>query len=151
MIPGRKFREHNDGAKGVWTVNLFPTARGNSGSNANYSEDTDLQLRFAWCMTGFTMGEKDSEERRRSKEQMVLLMTSLRDLMINEGAAVACANRRDALCFVRFILEQLSEPALITCAKTLREGSELVNTLLSQVLMDINQGRPMRVNMKKKP
>ena len=55
----------------------------------------------------------------------MLLMTSLRDLRISEGAAVACAKRRDALCFVRFILEQMSVTALITCAKKLREGSEL--------------------------
>ena len=52
---------------------------------------TELQLRFSWCMTGLTMGECDSEERKRSEEEKVLLMTSLRDLMINEGASVACA------------------------------------------------------------
>ena len=67
---------------------------------------TDLQLRFAWCMTGLTMGEYDSEKRERTKEEKVVLMTSLRDFMINEGAVVACAIRRDALCFVRFMLEQ---------------------------------------------
>ena len=55
----------------------------------------------------------------------MLLMTSLRDLMISEGAAVACAKRRDAFCFLRFMLEQISVPALITCAKKLRDGSEL--------------------------
>ena len=54
------------------------------------------------------MGEYDSEERKISKEEEVLLMTSLRDLMINEGVAVACAKRRGALCFVRFMLEQIS-------------------------------------------
>ena len=29
---------------------------------------TELQLRLAWCMTGVTMGEYDSEERKRTKE-----------------------------------------------------------------------------------
>ena len=71
---------------------------------------TDLQLRFAWCKTGLTMEEYDSEERKRSKEEKVLLMTSLRDLLSHEGAAVACAKRRDALCFVRFMIEQISVP-----------------------------------------
>ena len=28
-----------------------------------------LKLRFAWCMTGLTRGEYDSEERKRSKEK----------------------------------------------------------------------------------
>ena len=80
----------------------------------------------------------DLEERKRSKEEKVLLMTSLRDFMIREGAAVACAKRRDALCFVRLMLERKSVPAQNTCAKMLREGSEL---------LDIYQSKPMRVNM----
>ena len=109
---------------------------------------TEPQLRFAWCMTGLTMGEYDSEERRRSKKKDVLLITSLRDLMIQEGAAVACAKRRDALCFVRFMLEQKSVPALNTCAKMLREGSDRAKTLLLQALLDMHQCKPMRVNMK---
>ena len=94
------------------------------------------------------MGEYDSEERRRSKKKEVLLITSLRDLMIQEGAAVACAKRRDALCFVRFMLEQKSVPALNTCAKMLREGSDRAKTLLLQALLDMHQCKPMRVNMK---
>ena len=39
---------------------------------------TELQLRFAWCMIGLTRGEYDSEERKRSKEDKVFLMTSMR-------------------------------------------------------------------------
>ena len=109
---------------------------------------TELPLRFAWCMTGLMMGEYDSEERKRSKEEKVFLMTSLRDLMINEVAAVACAKRRDALCFYWFSLEQRSVPALNACAKMLSEGSELAKTLLLQALSDIHQSKPMRVKMK---
>ena len=83
---------------------------------------TELQLRFAWCLMGLTREEYDSEERKRSKEEKVFLMTNLRDLMIQEGAAVACAKRRDALCFIRFMIEQISAPALNTCVKMLRGG-----------------------------
>ena len=66
---------------------------------------TELQFRFAWCMTGLTMGEYDLEERKKPKEEKVLWMTSLRDLMSRVGAAVAFAKRRNSLCLVRFILE----------------------------------------------
>ena len=82
---------------------------------------TELQLRFAWCMIGLTREEYDSEARRRSKEEKVFLMTSMRDLITQEGMAVACAKRRDALCFIRFMIEQISVPALNTCVKMLRE------------------------------
>ena len=83
---------------------------------------TELQLRFAWCMSGSTRGEYDSEERKRSKGEKVFLMTSVRDLITQEGAAVGCAKRRDALCFKWFMIEQVSVPALNTCVKMLREG-----------------------------
>ena len=109
---------------------------------------TELQLRFAWCMMGLTRGEYDSEERKRSKEERVFLMTNWRDLITQEGAAVACAKRRDALCFIRFLIEQISVPALDTCVKKLREGDERVKALLLLALLDMHQSKPMRVNMK---
>ena len=109
---------------------------------------TKLQLRFAWCMIGLTREEYDSEERKRSKEEKVLPMTSMRDLITQEEAAVACAKRRDALCFIRFMIEQISMPALNTCDKMLREGDERVRALLLLALLDIHQSKPMRVNMK---
>ena len=106
---------------------------------------TELQLRIAWCMMGLTRGEYESEERKRSKEEKVFLMTNLRDLIIQEGMAVACAKRRDALCFIRFLIEQISVPALNTCVKMLREGDERAKALL---LLEMHQSKPMRVNMK---
>ena len=109
---------------------------------------TMLQLRFAYCMTGLTKEEDVSEERKRLKEEKVFLMTSIRDLTTQKGAAVACAKRRDALCFIRFMLEQISKPALNTCAKMLREGDDRAKTFLLQALLDIHQSKPMRVNMK---
>ena len=75
-------------------------------------------------------------------------MASVRDLMTQEGAAVACAKRRDALCFVRFTIEQISVPALSTCVKMLREGDERAKALLLLAFLDIYQSKPMRVNMK---
>ena len=109
---------------------------------------TELQLRFAWCMMGLTREEYDSEERKRSKEEKVFLMTNLKDLIIQEGAAVACAKRRDALCFIRFVIEQISVPALNNCVKMLREGDERAKALLLLALLDMHQSKPMRVNMK---
>ena len=109
---------------------------------------TELQLSFAWCMMGLTRGEYDSEEKKRSKEEKVFLMTNLRDLIIQEGMAVACAKRRDALCFIRFLIEQISVPALNTRVKMLREGDERAKALFLLALLDMHQSKPMRVNMK---
>ena len=99
-------------------------------------------------MIGLTRGDYDSEERKRSKEENVFLMTSMRYLITQEGAAVACAKRRDALCFIRFMIEHISVPALITCDKMLREGDERAKALILLALLDGHQSKPMRVNMK---
>ena len=112
---------------------------------------TELQLRFAWCMIGLTREEYDSEERKRSKEEKVFLMTSMRDLIIQEGMAVACAKRRDALCFIRFMIEQTSVPALNTCVKMLREGDERAKALLLLALLDVHQSKPMKEPVELEP
>ena len=112
---------------------------------------TELQLKLAWCMTGrLAMGEYDSDERKRSKEEKVLLMTHLGDLVICEKAAVSsvCETERYSLFFFRLMLEQMLVPALNICAKMLREGIELAKTLLLQALLYIHQSKPLRVNMK---
>ena len=75
-------------------------------------------------------------------------MTNLRDLIIQEGMAVACAKRRDALCFIRFPIEQMSVPALNTCVKMLRKSDERAKALLLLAPLEIHQSKPMRVNMK---
>ena len=103
---------------------------------------TELQLRFAWCMMGLTRREYDSEEGKRSKEEKVYVMTILRDLITQEGAAVVCDS-------IRFLIEQISVPALKTCAKMLREGDERAKALLLLALLDMHQSKPMRVNRKK--
>ena len=108
---------------------------------------TELQLRFAWCMIGLTRGEHDSEE-KKSKEEKMFLRTNVRALITQEGAAVACAKRRDALCFIRFMIEQISVPALNICVKMLRDVDERAKALLLLALLDIHQSKPMRVNMK---
>ena len=109
---------------------------------------TELQLRFAWCLIGLTREEYDPKEIKRSKGEKVFLMRSIRDLITQEGAAVACAKRRDALCFIRFMIEQILVPALNTCVKMVREGDERAKVLLLLALLDIHQSKPMRINMK---
>ena len=75
-------------------------------------------------------------------------MTSMRDPMNQEGAAVACAKRRNALCFIQFMLQQISVPALNTCVNMLREGDERAKALLLLALFDKHQSKTMRMNMK---
>ena len=87
--------------------------------NENHAKDTRSDS-YTLCENRVTTQVRlvhdwnDSEERNRSKEEKVFLMTTVRDLVTQEGAAIACAKRRDALCFIRFMIEQISVPALNT-------------------------------------
>ena len=71
-------------------------------------------------------------------------MMVLEDLTIKEEATMACAKRRDALCFIRFMLEQMSAPVLSACAKVIKEGCEPKRKLLRQALVDVHQSKPMK-------
>ena len=102
-------------------------------------------------MIGLTREEYDSEERKRSKEEKVFLMTSMRDLIIHEGISVACAKRRYALCFIRFMIKQISVPALNTCVKMLREVDERAKALLLLALLDVHQSKPMKEPVELEP
>ena len=63
-------------------------------------------------------------------------------------ATVAWAERREALRFIRLVLEQVSASELIRRAKLLKEDSELKRTLLLEALVAIHQSKPLRVSMK---
>ena len=45
------------------------------------------------------------------------------------------------------MMAQISEPALNTCVKILREGDERAKALLLLALLDMQQSKPMRVNI----
>ena len=51
------------------------------------------------------------------------------------------------LWFIRYMIEQISVPALNTCVKMLREGDERVKALLLLAMLDMHQSKPRRVNM----
>ena len=51
-------------------------------------------------------------------------------------------------CFIKFILEQMSAPALNTCANILEEVCEPKRTVLLQALVYIHESKALRVKMK---
>ena len=120
----------------------------NTLSNSYLVRQDWVATRLTWCMAGLTLGEYASEETKRSKEEKVLLMTHLRDLISCEGAAVALVKRRDAPFYDRLLLKQMSSIALNTCARMLKEGSDLGKTLLLQAPLDIQHSEPLNLIMK---
>ena len=66
---------------------------------------TDLQVRLTWCLMGLKRAEYEASNDSKSREQELELMEALRALISKDDSAIAWAKRKDALCFVRFVVE----------------------------------------------
>ena len=71
---------------------------------------TDLQLRLAWCLMGIKKAEYEASKDSKSREQELELMEALRALISKDDSAIAWAKRKDALCFVRFVVDRIPTP-----------------------------------------
>ena len=74
---------------------------------------TDLQIRLAWYLMGFKKAEYDASNDLKSKEQELELMEALRAFISKDDSAIAWAKRKDALWFVRFVVDRIPTPVLI--------------------------------------
>ena len=81
---------------------------------------TDLQVRLAWCLMGTKKAEYEANNDSKSKEQELELMEALRMLISRDDSSTAWAKRKDALCFVRFVVDRIPTPVLGECIKTIR-------------------------------
>ena len=88
---------------------------------------TDLQVRLAWCLMGIKKAEYEANNDSKSKEQELELMEALRMLISRDDSAISWAKRKDAFCFVRFVVDRISTPVLGECIKTIRQGGLMVN------------------------
>ena len=73
---------------------------------------TDLQVRLAWCLMGIKKAEYEANNDSKSKEQELELMEALRMLISRDDSAIAWASSKDALCFVRFVVDRIPTPLL---------------------------------------
>ena len=48
------------------------------------------------------------------------LMEALRVLISRDDSSIAWAKRKDALCFMRFVVDRIPTPVLGGCSKTIR-------------------------------
>ena len=83
---------------------------------------TDLQVRLAWFLMGIKKSEYEANNDSKSKEQELELIEALRVLISKDNSAIAWAKRKDALCFVRFVVDRIPTPVVEECVKTIQHG-----------------------------
>ena len=86
----------------------------------------DLQVRFVWCLMGIKRAEYEASNDSKSREQELELVEALRALISKDDSAIAWAKRKDALCFVRFVVDRIPTPVLGECIKIIRQRELIV-------------------------
>ena len=84
-------------------------------------------MRWVWCLMGIKRSEYESSNDSKSKEEELELMEALRALISRDDSAIAWAKRKDALCFLRFLVDRIPTPVLEECIKTIGKGELIVN------------------------
>ena len=106
---------------------------------------TDLQERLAWCLMGIKKAEYEASNDLKSKEQELELMEALRALTSKDNSAIAWAKRKDALCFVRFVVDRILSPVLGECIKIIRQKGVDCERNFLRALLELYQDMPLVV------
>ena len=73
---------------------------------------TELQVQLAWRLLRIKRSEYEASDDSRLKEQDLELIEGLLALITRDDSGIARAKRKDALFFVRFVLDQIPTPVL---------------------------------------
>ena len=106
---------------------------------------TDLQVRLAWCLMGIKKAEYEASNDSKSREQELELMEALRALISKDDSAIAWAKRKDALCFVRFVVDCIPTPVLGECIKIIRQKGVDCERNFLRALLELYQDMPLTV------
>ena len=82
------------------------------------------------------------------KEQELELMEALRVLISRDDSAIASAKRKDALYFLRFVVDRIPTPALEECMKTIRQGGVDCEQFFLRALLELYQDMPLLIPTK---
>ena len=91
---------------------------------------------------------KFDEYKTKASEQQLELMGALKVLIAKDNSAIAWAKRKDALCFVKFVVDGIPTPVLEECVKTIRQRSMKREEVLLRALLDLYQDIPLRIPTK---
>ena len=87
--------------------------------------------------------EYEANNDSKFKEQELELMEALRVLISRGDSAITWAKRKDALSFVRFVVDRIPTPVLEECVKTIRQGAFDRERKFLRTLLELYQNMPL--------
>ena len=106
---------------------------------------TVLQVRIAWCLMGIKKAEYEASNDSKSKEQELELMEALRVLISRDDSATTWAKRKDAFCFMRFVVDRIPTPVFEECIKTIRQGGVDREQNFLRALLELHQDMALAI------
>ena len=94
---------------------------------------------------GIKRSEYEASNDSKSKEQELELMEALRVLISRDDSAVAWAKCKDALPFLRFVVDRIPTPVLEEGIKTIRQGGVERER---RALLELYQNMPLLIPTK---
>ena len=94
---------------------------------------------------GIKKAEYEANIDSKSKEQELELMEALQVLISRDDSAIAWAKRKDAFCFVRFVVDRIPTPVLGECIKTIRQGGVDCERNFLRALLELYQDMPLAI------
>ena len=95
------------------------------------------QVRLVWCLVGIKRQEYEATIEFKARDQQLELMGALKVLILRDDSAIAWAKRKDALCFVKFVVDLIPTPVLEECVKAIRQRGAKRGEILLEFYQDM--------------
>ena len=105
-------------------------------------------MRLVWCLNGTKKWENEATIESQAREKQLELMEALQVLIAGDESAIAWAKNKDALCFVKFVVDRIPTPVLEKCVKAIRQRSTKREEILLRALLNFYQDMPLRIPTK---
>ena len=92
--------------------------------------------------------EYEANNDSKLKERELELIEVLRVLISRDDSAIAWAKRKDAFCFVRFVVDRIPTPVLEECVKTIRQRGVDHEGQFVRALLELYQDMPLLIPSK---
>ena len=103
---------------------------------------------LVWCLIGTKRQEFEATIETEARQQHLELLGALKSLIAKDDSAIAWAKRKDAGCFVKFVVDLIPTPVFEECVKAIRQRTTKREKILLRTLLELFQDMPVRIPAK---
>ena len=107
---------------------------------ANPFVRTAGQLMFAWSLVGIELEKLTSHDKLKLGGKNLEIYQTLMQLIARDNSGLRLARRKDATCFLRWIMSVMTDSTILACQQR-AIGSKTVQRRISAVILNVYQSR----------